>query len=145
MATSRTTKAAKSLQKNSTVKDDNAKSNTSGYLDVTALIAIIEPATKSQKFSRKKLPLESRPSNKIRDLLDSELDGDLYFLQKRTDKHFPYLKRQVPKSWHTSNESSQTTGRAKLRVKFFEYSTSREYFIQPDVVEYTDPIDKPGF
>ncbi len=36
-------------------------------------------------------------------------------------------------------------GRAKLRVKFFEYSTSREYFIQPDVVEYKDPIDKPGF
>jgi len=55
------------------------------------------------------------------------------------------VKRQVPKSWQTSNGSFQTNGRAKLRIKFFEYSTSREYFIQPDVVEYKDPIDKPGF
>ena len=66
-------------------------------------------------------------------------------LQKGTDKHFPYLKRQVPKSWHTSNESFQTNGRAKLRVKFFEHLTSREYFTQPDVVEYKDPADKPAF
>ena len=51
----------------------------------------------------------------------------------------------MPKSWHTSNGSFQTNGRAKLRVKFVEYSTRREYFIQPDVVEYKDPIDKPGF
>ncbi len=64
--------------------------------------------------------------------------------KKRTDKHFLYLKRQVPKSWHTSNGSFQTNRRAKLRVKFFEYSTSSEYFIQPDVVEYKT-IDKPGF
>ena len=105
----------------------------------------MEPVTEGQKFSRKKLPLESHPSNKIKVLLDSGLDGDLYFLQKGTDTHFPYLKRQVPKSWHTSNGSFQTNGRAKLRVKFFEYSTNREYFIQPDVVEYKDPIDKPGF
>ncbi len=98
-------------------------------------IAIMEPATEGQESSRKKPPLESCPSNKIKVLLDSGSNGDLYFLQKETDKHFPYLKRQVPKSWHTSNGSFQTNGRAKLRVKFFEYSASREYFIQPDVVE----------
>mgnify|MGYP006194978105 CR=1 FL=1 len=39
----------------SKVKDKNAKSNTSDYLGVTALVAIMEPATESQKFSRKKL------------------------------------------------------------------------------------------
>ncbi len=105
----------------------------------------MEPATESQIFSRKKLPLVSHPSNKIKVHLDSGSDGDLYFLQKGTDKHFTYLKRQVPKSWHTSNGSFQTNGRVKLRVKFVEYSTSREYFIQPDVVEYKDPIDKPRF
>ena len=55
------------------------------------------------------------------------------------------MKWQVPKSWHTSNGSVQTNGGTKLRVKFFEYSTSREYFIQPDVVEYKDPTEKPGF
>ena len=51
----------------------------------------------------------------------------------------------MPKSWHTSNGRFQTNGRANLRVKFFDYSTSTEYFIQPDVVGYKDPGDKPGF
>ena len=37
----------------SNVKDKNANSNTSDYLGVTALVAIMEPATESQKFSRK--------------------------------------------------------------------------------------------
>ena len=111
----------------SKVKDKNAKSNISDYLGVTALVAIMEPATESQKFSRKKLPLMSHPSNKIKVLLDSGSNGDLYFLQKGTGKTFPYSKRQVPKSWHTLIGRFQTSGRANLRVKFFDYSTSREY------------------
>ncbi len=102
----------------------------------------MEPATESQMFSRKKLPLTSRPRNKIKVLLDSGSNGDLYFLQKGTDKPFPYSKRQVPMSWHTLNGRFQTNGRTNLMVKFFDYSTSREYFIQPDVVEYKDPMDK---
>jgi hypothetical protein len=52
----------------------------------------------------------------------------------------------VPKSWHTSNGSFQTTGRGKIRVKFFEYSNSKEYLLQPDIVEYKeDDMTKPGF
>ena len=105
----------------------------------------MEPATESQTFSRKKLPLTSHPSNKIKVLLDSGSNGDLYFLQKGTDKPFPYSKWQVPKSWHKLNGRFQTNGRTNLSVKFFHYSTSREYFIQPGVVEYKDPMDKPGF
>ena len=35
-------------------------------------------------------------------------------------------------------------GRIKIRVKIFDYSPSKEYFIQLDVVEYKNPIDKPG-
>ena len=104
----------------SKVKDKNAKSNTSDYLGATALIAIMEPATESPKFSRKKLPLMSCPSNRIKVLLDSGSDGDLYFLKKGTDKTFPYSKRQVPKSWHTLNGRFQTNGRANLRVNFFD-------------------------
>ena len=83
----------------------NAKSNTSGYLGATALIAIMEPATKNQKFSRKKIPLESCPSNKIKVLLDSGLDGDLYFLHKGTDikkvdvKVLAYFKWELPNKW----------------------------------------------
>ncbi len=37
-------------------------------------------------------------------------------------------------------------GRGKVRVKFFEYSASREYLLQPDIVEYDkDVMTKPGF
>ncbi len=50
----------------------------------------------------------------------------------------------MPVSWHTSNGSFQTNGRANMRLKFFDNSTSTEYFIQPDVVEYKDPMDNQG-
>ena len=109
------------------------------------MVAIMEPATQSQAFKRHKQPLKGHPSNKIKVLLDSGSDGDLYFLQKGKDKPFPYLTRMVPKSWHMSNMSFQTNGRANLRVKCFDCSTSKEYFLQPDVIEYNDPMDKPGF
>ena len=40
----------------------------------------------------------------------------------------------------------QTTGRGKIRVKFFEYSNSKEYLPQTDIVEYKeDDMNKPGF
>ena len=42
--------------------------------------------------------------------------------------------------------SFQTTGWGKIRVKFFEYSTSKECYLQPDVVEYGEKLmTKPGF
>ena len=57
----------------------------------------------------------------------------------------PLSTRQVPKSWHMSNGSFQTNGRTNLRVNFFDYSKIWDYFIQPDVIEYKDPMDKPEF
>ena len=110
--------------------------NTTPHLGVTAVIAVMEPATESQSSRAYKQPLRSRPSNKIRVLLDSGSDGDLYSLPKGKDKSFPYLTRQAPKSWCTSNGSFQTHVRGKFRLNFFEYSTTREYTIQPDIVEY---------
>ncbi len=53
------------IAKNSTKSKKRNLKKTSDYLDVMALIAIMEPATESQIFSRNKLPLKSRPSNKI--------------------------------------------------------------------------------
>ena len=44
--------------KGSTPKVGSTKTN---YLGVTTVIAIMEPATESQEFSRKKLPLVSHP------------------------------------------------------------------------------------
>ncbi len=65
-------KSSKISAKNGrTVHDDNVTSNTSDYVGVTALIAMMEPATESHEFSRKKLPLVSCTSNKIKVLLDS--------------------------------------------------------------------------
>ena len=58
-------------------------------VDVMALIAIMEPATESQSSRAYKQPLRSCPSNKIKVLLDSGSDGDLYFLPKGKDKRFP--------------------------------------------------------
>ena len=82
----------------------------------------------------------------IRILLDSGSDGDLLFHEKGTVRHFPYLTRQVPKSWHTSNGSFLTKGRSKVNLKFFEYSNSKEYLVTPDVVEYDrNKMTKPVF
>ena len=120
--------------------------NTKNKLGVTALIALMKPATESQSSRAYKQPLRSRPSNKIKVLLDSGFDGDLYFLQKGKDKPFPYLTRQAPKSWRTSNGSFQTNERGKFRFKFFEYSARREYAIQDDIVEYDkNHMTKAGF
>jgi hypothetical protein len=39
----------------------------------------------------------------------------------------------------------QTTGWGKIRVKFFEYSNSKEYFLQLGVVKYKEgSMTKPG-
>jgi hypothetical protein len=82
----------------------------------------------------------------IRVLLDSGSDGDLWFQEKGTKPRFPYLTRQVPKSWHTSNQSFLTKGRGEVNLTSFEYSNSKRYMIEPDIVEY-DPkkMAKPVF
>ena len=110
-----------------------------------AIVAIMEPATESSS-KRPQISLTSRPSNKIRVLLDTGSNGDLFFHEKGKPKPVPYLTRQVPKSWHTSNGTFHMHGRGKLRIKFLDYSASREYLVQPDIVEYDGTtMSKPGF
>jgi hypothetical protein len=59
-----------------------------------------------------------RTSNTVvKILLDSASDGDLLFHEKGTVRHFPYLTRQVPKSWHVTNGSFLTKGRSKVSIK----------------------------
>jgi hypothetical protein len=82
----------------------------------------------------------------IKILLDSGSDGDLLFHEKGTVRHFPYLTRQVPKSWHMLNGSFLTKGRSKVSSKFFEYSNSKEYLVTPDIVEFDkNKMTKPVF
>ena len=60
------------------------------------------------------------------------------FHKKGTPKSFPYLTRQVPKTWCTSNGDFHTNGKGSLEVKFFEYSNSKRVFLTPEVVEYDE-------
>ena len=48
----------------------------------------------------------------------------------------PYSKRLVPQSWNTSNGIFQTKHKARAELNFFEYSDSKRYYSEPDVVEY---------
>jgi hypothetical protein len=96
---------------------------------VTAVMAVLvaeNSCRSSKKSSTKKL---------VRVLLDTGSDGDLLFHEKGTTKQFPYLTRQVPKSWCTSNGTFQTKRKGDLQLKLFQYSNSKRVKIQPDVVE----------
>jgi hypothetical protein len=71
---------------------------------VTAVMCVMVglKSTHSNKVSKKKI---------LRVLLDTGSDGDIMFHKKGTNKPFPYLTRQVPKTWHTSNGlPNQRTG-----------------------------------
>ena len=48
----------------------------------------------------------------------------------------PYSKRLVPQSWNTLNGISQTSRKARVELNFLDYSDSKRYYSEPDVVEY---------
>ena len=108
---------------------------------MTAVVAVAKYGPVHHHKSSK----EASKEKLIRVLLDSGSDGDLLFHKKGKTKHFPYLTRQVPCSWHTSNGVFQTKGRGKLPIKFFEYSNSKEFLAEPDVFEYDQDMVKPVF
>jgi hypothetical protein len=56
----------------------------------------------------------------------------------------PYLKRLVPQSWITINGIFQLQRKARVELNFLEYSDSKRYHVEPDVVEY-DKDSKPKY
>jgi hypothetical protein len=46
------------------------------------------------------------------------------------------LKRLVPQSWNTLNGMFQPKRKAEIKLNFFEYSNSKRYLAEPDIVEY---------
>ncbi len=72
----------------------------------------------------------------VRVLLDSGSDSNLIFVNKDKPMLLPYSKRLVPQSWNTSNRIFQTKRKAKIELNFFEYSDSKRYYSEPDMVEY---------
>jgi hypothetical protein len=69
-------------------------------------------------------------------LLDSGSDGNLVFVNKDKPMLLPYSKRLVPQSWNTSNGIFQTKHKARIELNFFEYSDSKRFYSEPDVVKY---------
>ena len=113
------------------------KSTQEGGVTAVVAKARYHRVTENQAKQKFKHSARSHTSNTIiKVLLDSGSDGDLMFHEKGTPMHFPYLTRQVPNSWHTSNGSFLTKGRSKVSLRFFEYSNSKEFLVTPDVVEY---------
>ncbi len=69
-------------------------------------------------------------------LLDSGSDGDLVFVDQDKPMLLPSSKRLVLQSWNTSNGMFQTKHKAEIKLNFFEYSDSKRYLVEPDIVEY---------
>ncbi len=77
-------------------------------------------------------------------LLDSGSDGNPVFVDKNKPMLLPSLKRLVPQSWNTLNGMFQTRPKAEIKLNFFEYSNSKRYLAEPDIVEY-DKNNKPQY
>jgi hypothetical protein len=69
-------------------------------------------------------------------LLDSGSDADLVFVSKDKPTLLPNSKRLVPQLWNTLNGILQTKRKARVELNFSEYSDSKRYYSELDVVEY---------
>jgi hypothetical protein len=72
----------------------------------------------------------------VRVLLDSGSDGDLVFVDNDKPMLLPFSKRLVPQSWITLNGMFQTKQKDEIELNFFEYSDSKRYLAEPDILEY---------
>ncbi len=77
-------------------------------------------------------------------LLDSGSDGDLIFVNKDKPMLLLSSKRLIPQLWNTSNGIFQTWPKARVELNFFEYSDSKRFYVEPDVVEY-NKVSKPQY
>jgi hypothetical protein len=80
----------------------------------------------------------------VRVLLDSGSDGNLAFVDKNKPMQLPSSKRLVPQLWNTSNGMFQTKRKAEIEMNFFEYSDSKRYLAEPDIIEY-DKNNRPQY
>jgi hypothetical protein len=72
----------------------------------------------------------------VRVLLDYGSDGDLVFVDQDKPMLLPSSKRLVPQSWNTLNGRFQTKLKAEIKLIFFEYSNSKRYLAEPDIIKY---------
>jgi len=68
-------------------------------------------------------------------------DGGIFFRQRRTKSHnVPYTKR----TWH-SNGLFKTTKVSDFEIIFPEYSWSKRFRVQPDIIEYDNEDEAHAF
>jgi hypothetical protein len=80
----------------------------------------------------------------MRVLLDSGSDSDHIFVSEDKPMLLPYSKRLVPQLWDTLNGIFKKKCKAQVELNFFEYSDSKRFYAEPDVVEY-DKDSKPQY
>jgi hypothetical protein len=74
----------------------------------------------------------------IRVLLDSGSSGDLLF-------GISVVKRVVPQSWGTSNDTFIIDRVGGIGISLVEYSASKKVRLQPDIVEYSPGDQAPMY
>jgi hypothetical protein len=55
------------------------------------------------------------------------------------------MKRNVPQSWGTSNDTFQTYKVGDINISFVEYSASKSVHLTPDIVEYDGGANAPMY
>ncbi len=80
----------------------------------------------------------------VRVLLDSGSDSKLIFVDKDKPMLLPSLKRLIPQSGNTLNGMFQTKRKTEIKLNFFEYSNSKRYLAEPDIVKY-DKNNRPHY
>jgi hypothetical protein len=103
-------------------------------LDLNQSKFSLEEAEPPPKDTSKRLVAKHKT---IRILLDTGSSGDLLFLEKGSNKYIPIVKRAVPESWSTSNDTFKTKKVGEVKLSFVEYSASKKVHLHPDIVEYS--------
>jgi hypothetical protein len=99
----------------------------------TAIIAVMRG--KSKEGYHQHCNNKHYPQKIVRVLLDSGSDGNLVFFNKDKPMLLPSSKRLIPQSWNTSNGMFQTKHKAGIELITFEYSNSKRYIVEPDIIE----------
>jgi hypothetical protein len=58
-------------------------------------------------------------------------NGDLLFLEKGSTTCIPVVRRAVPESWGTSNNTFQTKKVGDIKISFVDYSDSKRVHLKP--------------
>jgi hypothetical protein len=122
--------------------NDNAKTSAkktkleskSKKLDLNRSKKSLKEADLPPKDSSERLIVKHKT---IRVLLDTGSSGDIFFLEKESNKYIPIKSRVVQESWSTSNGTFKTKKVGEFELSFVEYSANKKVHLHPDIVKYS--------